>query len=378
MTRRPAYLHTITALLCLTAACSRGQAPAGEQQKPASAPAPAAPATMPPGPKLFVTNEAGGDLTVIDIGTAKAVATIPLGKRPRGIRASPDGATVYVALSGSPIGGPGVDESKLPPPDKSADGIGVVSVKDLKLVRTIRGGSDPEQVALSPDGKTLWVTNEDVGEATALDSSDGHVLGSFKAGAEPEGVNLRPDGKVVYVTSEGDNTVTVIDAVKMKVLKTLDVGARPRSTAFLPDGSRAYVPSENGSSMTVIDAQRHRVLKTIPLPGQVVRPMGTAVSPDGKFLFATTGRGKKVIILDTKTNQQVGEVEVGERPWGIAVSPDGATLFTANGTSNDVSFVDVASRTGVMPGAESNVGCAMSRGRKLGVSAFATFSASTR
>src|SRR5215510_13853576 len=97
--------------------------------------------------------------------------------------------------------------------------------------------------------------------------------------------------------------------------------------------------------MTMIDAQRHRVLKMIPLKGELVRPMGTAVSPDGKYLYTTTGRGKHVVIIDTATNQQVGDIEVGERPWGIAVSPDGKTLFTANGPSNDVSFVDVESRT---------------------------------
>ena len=41
-----------------------------------------------------------------------------LGKRPRGIRVSPDRTQLYIALSGSPISPPGVDESKLPPPDR--------------------------------------------------------------------------------------------------------------------------------------------------------------------------------------------------------------------------------------------------------------------
>jgi YVTN family beta-propeller protein len=327
----------------LVSACSQGQQPATQQQAtPAAAPAPA---PIPPGPKLFVTNEAGGDLTVIDVGTERVVATIPLGKRPRGVRVSPDGSLVYVALSGSPIGGPGVDESKLPPPDKGADGVGVVSTKDMKLLRILRAGSDPEQIALSLDGETLFVTNEDVGEATAIATSDGHVLNTAKVGAEPEGVNLRPDGKVIYVTSEGDNVVSVIDVASFKVVKKLDVGARPRSTAFLPDSSRAYVPSENGSSMTVIDAQKHRILKTITLKGELVRPMGTVVSPDGGVLFTTTGRGKQVVFIDTKTNEQTGALEVGQRPWGIAVSPDGKMLFTANGPGNDVSFVDVAGRS---------------------------------
>src|SRR5687767_1567270 len=96
---------------------------------------------QPSGYRVYVTNETTGDMSVIDSATYK-VTNIPLGKRPRGIHASPDGKTIYVALSGSPIAGPGVDESKLPPPDKSADGIGVFDVAQSKLLRVIKSGSD--------------------------------------------------------------------------------------------------------------------------------------------------------------------------------------------------------------------------------------------
>jgi YVTN family beta-propeller protein len=87
-------------------------------------------------------------------------------------------------------------------------------------------------------------------------------------------------------------------------------------------------------------------LQTIKLPGgKMVRPMGTAISPDGTRLFATTGRGRHLVIIDTKTNQQIAEVDAGERPWGITVAPDGRTVFTANGPSHDVSFIDVDARS---------------------------------
>ena len=132
-----------------------------------------------------VSNENGGDISVIDVATQKVVTTIPVGKRPRGVRLSRDGSRVFVALSGSPIAPPGVDESTLPPADKKADGIGIVSVKDLKLERVIRGGSDPEQLAVSADGTHLFVANEDVGEASVIAVEDGKVLATFKVGGEP-------------------------------------------------------------------------------------------------------------------------------------------------------------------------------------------------
>ena len=75
-----------------------------------------------------MSNEIDGTVSVIDTATHQVLQSISVGKRPRGIRSSPDGKTVYVALSGSPMGGPNVDESKLPPPDRRHDGIGVIDV----------------------------------------------------------------------------------------------------------------------------------------------------------------------------------------------------------------------------------------------------------
>src|SRR3954470_23775277 len=55
---------------------------------------------------VCVTNERGGDVTLIDRATQQVVGTIPVGKRPRGIPPSPDGRPLYVALRGRPIEGP--------------------------------------------------------------------------------------------------------------------------------------------------------------------------------------------------------------------------------------------------------------------------------
>jgi YVTN family beta-propeller protein len=131
-------------------------------------------------PRLYVTNEVSGDMTIIDTGTFRVLATVPLGKRPRGIHASPDHKTLYVALSGSPIAGPDVDESTLPPPDKSADGIGVFDVAQGKIVRTIHGGSDPENFDISKDGKQLFISNEDISAVSIVDIASGEFMSPRK------------------------------------------------------------------------------------------------------------------------------------------------------------------------------------------------------
>lgn len=297
------------------------------------------------GPRLYVTNEMSGDISVVDPVARALVATIPVGKRPRGVRISPDASTLYVALSGSPIGGPGVDEASLPPPDRRFDGIGVVDLRTGRLMKTLRGGSDPEQLAVSRDGGRLFIANEDAAEVTVLDVAAGQVISTIRVGGEPEGVDLSPDGKWVYVTSEEDNEVSVIATDTLDVVATVEVGARPRSTGFLLDSSRAYVSAENAAAVYVVDSRQHRLIGPVKLPDAAMKPMGVVAAPDRPHVYVSTGRGKAVVIIDTATNKPVASIEVGERPWGIAVSPDGKTLYTANGPSNDVSIVDVVNRT---------------------------------
>jgi len=315
-----------------------------------SKPAPVEPAKPPvaesTAPRIFVTNEVSGDMTVIDSGNYNVIATVPLGKRPRGIHPSPDGKTIYVALSGSPIAGPGVDESTLPPPDKSADGIGVFDVAQMKVVRVIRGGSDPENFDVSHDGTQIFISNEDDAAVSVVDIASGTVVKSAKVGEQPEGVKIAPDGKLVWVTSEETGTISVFDPATGKVIKTFKVGHRPRSVAFLPDGTRAWVNAENDGTVVPVDAVKYKPGAPIHLgkPGEV-KPMAVLMSPNGSELFVSTGRGQKVFTIDTATNKVVGSVEVGKRPWGIALSPDGKTLYSANGPSNDISVVDVATNT---------------------------------
>ncbi len=79
-----------------------------------------------------------------------------------------------------------MDESTLPPADKSADGIGVVDLKQNKLVKKIDAGSDPEEFALSRDGKTIYASNEDISGLSLVDLASGklvsHIAGWRGAG----------------------------------------------------------------------------------------------------------------------------------------------------------------------------------------------------
>src|SRR5437588_10720985 len=291
---------------------------------------------------LFVSNERSGDVTVIDGATDSVVGSFPVGKRPRGIHATPDGRRVFVTLSGSPRMAPGLDENRAPA-DKRADGLGVIDPSARKLIDRWHVGSDPEQFAISKDGKFAFIANEDDASASIVDLDSGQSRAKIKVSEEPEGVGVNPSNGEVYVTCEEKGEVFAIDPDQQRVIAKIDTGGRPRSVAFSPDGSRAYVACENGGHVALIDAKSHKLLSKIQLPTGSL-PMGTAVSHDGKELYVSTGRGNAIAIIDTQKNEVSTTIPVGNRAWGIALDPSGTKLYTANGASNDVSVVDLKSR----------------------------------
>jgi YVTN family beta-propeller protein len=304
--------------------------------------------------QVFVTNERSGDVTVINGADNQVLGTIAVGKRPRGIHASPDGKTVYVALSGTPIAAPPQLDAKGNPifqkskdddddtakSDKSADAIGVLDVAKRKLTGKIAAGSDPEEFSLSLDGTRLYVSNEDVKAASVINIATGKVEHIIPVGQEPEGVATTPDGKRFYVTCEAGGEIYVVDTAGYTVVGHFKVNVRPRTVAFLPDAGIAFIPSESTAELNVIDTVNLKVLKIVALP-QGSRPMSVKLALDGKKVYVSNGRAGTVSVLDARTYELLSTIKVGVRPWGMALSPDGKFLYSANGPSDDVSVIDL-------------------------------------
>lgn len=285
----------------------------------------------PPGPLAFVSNERSGTVSVIDLTSDSVIATIDVGGRPRGIRSSPHGERVYVALS-TPRGNAH---------DQEISAIAEIDAASFRVVARHDAGSDPEQFAVATDGR-LFVANEAAGTASIVTASDRRIERALAVGMEPEGVAISPDGRFVYVTAETSNSVTAIDAKADTVISTFLVDARPRDAAFSPDSRRAYVTSELGGSVSEIDVATHSIVRTLRLPRGNL-PCGVLVSRSGKRLYVANGRGNSVSIIDLPDLRLAATVPAGRRVWGIALSPDEKRLYAANSLEKTITVIDTRS-----------------------------------
>lgn len=293
---------------------------------------------------IYVTNEDSNSVTMISGDSHEVIATIPVGKRPRGIKVSPDGSVFYVALSGSPKCPPTMDDDVCDAmvADKAADGIAEVNALTHEVVRILPSGSDPEQFDVNWETGKLYVSNEDTHTATILDLNQGEILMTIPTGLEPEGVRLSPDGSIFYVTGEVASDITVIDANTGAEITRIGVGLRPRDSLFTADGSTAYISAEFGELINIIDVANNSMTGEITLPEGSL-PMGLVLSSDESTLYVANGRGQTVLAIDLASQQVVNSVIVGPRPWGLAMSLDGKYLYSANGPSDDISVIDIAS-----------------------------------
>jgi len=294
--------------------------------------------------RAYVSNEDGNSVTVIDTDRGEVIATVDVGKRPRGLKVSHDGRQLFVAVSGLPKCPPSVPDQECAKlkRDLTADGVAVIDIATLKLTKLLKAGSDPEQFDLSRDGKHLYISNEDAATLSVLNVATGALEGTVAVGKEPEGVRVTPDGRWVVVTAESGNAIYIVDAATLKTVKSVTVGKRPRDVAFTPDSKTAYVTNEFDATLYSTSIPAADTATRLMQFRTEDRPMGILLDAKQSRLYISTGRGGTIAVVALEDPKLVTEIPVGARPWGIALSKDGKHLYSANGSSNDVSIVDTS------------------------------------
>lgn len=260
-------------------------------------------------------------ITVAAFSPNTVIATIGVGTTPYGVAISPDGATAYVANSGS----------------------GTVSVIDTvtnTVIATIDVGTYPDGVAVSPNRSRLYVTNSGSNTVSVIDTSTNTVTTTIDVGNSPRGVAISPNGNRVFVTNYRSNTVSVVDTTRNTVIATIRVGINPEGVAVDPDGTAVYVANQGSGTVSVISTGGFiHVTNTIGVG--IYRPQRAVVSPDGSRLYVTNYFSGDVLVIDTRTNKVTTSIHVGGNPQTVSVSPDGSRLYVAS-TGSTLSVIDAA------------------------------------
>ncbi|MFI5053447.1 MAG: hypothetical protein ACHQDE_03720 [Acidimicrobiia bacterium] len=213
-------------------------------------------------------------------------------------------------------------------------------------------GKEPEEIAITPDGKTAYVANYSSGTVTPIDLATNTAGTAILVGAEPYGIRITPDGKTAYVTNVGyavnsdydHGYVTPIDLATKAAGTPITVGGDPFGIAITPDGKTAYVTNPQGW-MTPIDVATNTAGARIALPHQ--GNDGIAITPDGKTAYvASNSNPGYVTPIDVATNTVGTPIAVGCNPVAIAITPSRPTAYVfVQCAGGYVAPIDVATNT---------------------------------
>jgi YVTN family beta-propeller protein len=120
-------------------------------------------------------------------------------------------------------------------------------------------GTSPRDVAVSPDGSKVYVTNNGSGNVSALNAA-GAVTGTITVGSGPNQVAFTPDGSYALVTNDSSNSVSFINTSSRSVEATVPVGANPQKLAITPLGTKALVLNYDAGTVSIINAPINEVV----------------------------------------------------------------------------------------------------------------------
>ena len=119
-----------------------------------------------------------------------------------------------------------------------ADHVAEVDPADGKVLRKIKTGVGPHNIFLTPDGKTLYVSNRIGGSLAALDPNTYELRRTYPfRGAGPDDVSVAPDGKL-WVTLRFREQVAVLDPVSGNY-ETIEVGRSPHGIFLTTELNRS-------------------------------------------------------------------------------------------------------------------------------------------
>jgi len=306
----------VAALGAALTACS--VAPPAEQAKTI----PASPTQVHAG-SVWVADEAGDSLTIIDAEANSVVATLAGLKEPHNVQVGRDGATVF-AVSGS---------SNL---------VVAIDARTYAVQAVARTGSAPAHVIDAPNGK-VYVTNSDDGTVSVYRRPGLQPTSLITLGGMPHGLRPAAGGSVIVVAKSMAGALDLIDPATDTSFGRVHVGTGPAQVAVAADGRYAYAGITDPPSVVKVDLTARAVIGTAYVPAP---PVQLYLAPDeSTVLSADQGTmespGHTVSLIDTRAMTVRGTVTTGSGPHGVVIDTAGTRAWVTNTYDNAVSVIDL-------------------------------------
>ena len=310
----------------------------------------------------FVANAGARTVSAVDLSSFVLAKQLAVDGAPAALVPSPLRPSVYALM-----------------PETGA--ICEIAAASLSILRKTRLKTSAIAMALSADGKALWVLQPrallhldaaTLRELTSITlpalaadfdlSGDGRAAlalspgrrlallrladGTFEhmvdAGCEPTTVRFQGNGKQILAASRTDRSLTIVDSATGRISVRLPLPIEPANCCFTADGGQMFVTGPGMDAVVIVYPYQTEVGETI-LAGR--QPDGMAVCSSPQYLFVANPSSGSVTVLDIDTRKLVGVVNVGQQPRRIVITPDNRYALVLNEQSGNMGVIRIASFT---------------------------------
>ena len=263
--------------------------------------APTFAAFSPDGRRIFVTNYASDEISVIDTATKQNKTRFYGGHEPVGIAVTPAGDKLLVTNLGNGL-------------------VKVIDAHSFRIMDDIKVDGMPSNIAISPKGFLAFVTNYGrgkIGRVDFIDTATHEIIGQVEVGVRPIAILVSPLGDQIYVACGGSNDLYVIDTASRQVVTQLPVGLAPDGLAISPEGDFLYVANSGTDDFSVVDLIELNETRRVKVGS---KPFALTVGSDGSIFVVESGDNQLSIF--SPSFEKIMSVSVGKNPIDVKLSPD--------------------------------------------------------
>jgi YVTN family beta-propeller protein len=262
----------------------------------------------------------GSHLVVIDVAEGRRIGRFDLGpkSRPHSVVFMSDGRRAVATL-------------------EQSDRIALVDVVDRRVLRTYpTGGREGHMVRLSPDNTRAFVASRGAEGTLSVISLTGEVSPVvIQTGEGAEGLAVTPDGREVWVVNRIARTISIVDTASLKVTHSIEVPPDARRAevsasgrVLVPHGGTDAAPAQY---LSVYDLKKRTLVDRLAMHEGRKGPGGFGIHLVGERAFVSDRADRALFTMDLADLKARRTLATGhDDPDGLAVSPVRVSVLSSD------------------------------------------------
>ena len=219
--------------------------------------------------------------------------------------------------------------------------VSVIDSANNTIVKNIQVRKGPIEIAFNPKNGDMYVANERGRSVSVIDSANNTLIKNVILPGPSSAIAFNPKNGDMYVAGGFSNVISVIDSANNTIVKHIPrIGKGPNAIAFNPKNGDMYVAGGFSKSIFVIDSANNNVIKNIPLENI---PNAIAFNPKNGDMYVTVGFSDIVSVIDSANNNVIKNIPVREGALKIASNPMNDDMYVTNNVNNTVSVIKTTS-----------------------------------